>query len=169
MKLKIYLPKCFVCVYFCVCVFRQATNIALPDTSYWRSHRVMFSTLWFWNPFKCSLSLSALVSNGGSDNSSSLHLCPKCKFQKVSNSLIQWCSAYCFKCYNVSSAVLSSIMKPHVSNSCLGVGAGLLCKPCPPPLISDSLFGISSLHQLDPLTDNLLPRNGAESAGMMEK
>lgn len=40
-----------------------------------------------------------------------------------------------------------------------GVGAGVLCIPCP-PLISDRLFGVSSLHQLEPLTDNLLPREG---------
>lgn len=49
-----------------------------------------------------------------------------------------------------------------MSNFCTqsDVGAGELCIPCPPPLISDRLFGISSLHQLDPLIDNLLPGEG---------
>lgn len=81
---------------------------------------------------------------------------------KVSENLIQQCRACCLKCNSVYSAVLSSRRNPSVSNCCTqsGVGAGVLCIPCPPPLISDRLFGISSLHQLDPLTDNLLPREG---------
>lgn len=81
---------------------------------------------------------------------------------KVSANLIQRCKAYCLKYNSVYSAVLSSRRNPSVSNFCTqsGVGAGLLCIPCPPRLISDRLFGISSLHQLDPLTDNLLPQQG---------
>lgn len=46
-----------------------------------------------------------------------------------------------------------------------GVGAGVLCIPCPPPLISDRLFGVSSLHQLEPLTDNLLRGGVCRDAG----
>lgn len=80
-------------------------------------------------------------------------------FQKC---LIQQCRVYCLKYNSVYSAVLSNRRNPSVSNFCTqsGVGAGVLCIPCPPRLISDRLFGISSLHQLDPLTDNLLPREG---------
>lgn len=81
---------------------------------------------------------------------------------KVSNNLLRPCREHYLRCNSVYSAVLSRIRDPSVSDSCTQswVGAGVLCIPCLPPLISDRLFGISSLHQLDPLTDNLLPREG---------
>lgn len=88
----------------------------------------------------------------------------------VSQTLIQQCTACCLKCNSVCSAPLSSRKNPSVSNYCSRscVGAGVRCIPCPPPLISDRLFSISSLHQLEPLTDNLLPK-GVGSAGMQDK
>lgn len=87
-----------------------------------------------------------------------------CTFSQLHNP-VQQCGQYCLKSNSVNSAVLSSMRDPAVCKPCTqsGVGcwgAGVLCIPCPPPLISDRLFGISSLHQLDPLTDNLLPREG---------
>lgn len=89
----------------------------------------------------------------------------------VSETLIQQCTACCLKCNSVCSALLSSRENPSVSNYCSrsGVGAGVLYIPCPPPLISDRLFSISSLHQLDPLTDNLLPREGRGLLGCRTK
>lgn len=49
-----------------------------------------------------------------------------------------------------------------LSNEPLGV-MWVLCIPCPPPLIADTLFGISSLDQLDPLTG---AQRGVRSTGI---
>lgn len=60
--------------------------------------------------------------------------------------------------YNGAGGVKRAAQHPHGAQS--RVGAGPLRIPCSPPLISDSLFGSSSLHQLGALTDNPLPAEG---------
>lgn len=101
----------------------------------------------------------------GPDNGSCLHLFSQTCVPKVSNNLIQQCREYSLEC----NRVLSSVSDSSLCSSRSAVGAGELYIPCPPPLISDRLFGISSLHQLDPLTDNLLHREGWGLPGCWEK
>lgn len=95
--------------------------------------------------------------NAGADNNSYLTIraskSPPTTWRALFK--VYQCVICCPIKYNEARGIKRAAQHPHGAQS--GVGAGLLRIPCPPPLISDSLFGSSSLHQLDALTDNLLP------------
>ena len=74
---------------------------------------------------------------------------------------------YCLNYNSVCYAVLSRTRDPSVFyNPPPPRVVWVLHIPCPPPLICDRLFGISSLHQLDPLIG---AQRGLGSAGMQDR
>lgn len=107
----------------------------------------------------CSLSLLIYESCGAWKQSADVPLksLPRCRV------LLYQCVACCPIKYDEARGIQRAAQHPPSTQS--RVGAGLLHIPCPPPLICDSLFGYSSLHQLDALTDNVLPTEGPTLPG----